>query len=52
MDAAAVKFVRHQKTTLLELQRRAAEKAQQIMEKQVGGAGGKKKQGVSVRAIA
>lgn len=35
VDAAAVKFVRHQKTTLIELQRRAAEKAQQILEKQV-----------------
>lgn len=35
MDAAAVKFVRFQKTTLIELQRRAAEKAQQILEKQV-----------------
>lgn len=34
VDAAAVKFVRHQKTTLIELQRRAAEKAQQILEKQ------------------
>lgn len=37
VDAAAVKFVRHQKTTLIELQRRAAEKAQQILEKQVRG---------------
>lgn len=35
VDAAAVKFVRHQKTTMIELQRRAAEKAQQILEKQV-----------------
>lgn len=43
VDAAAVKFVRHQKTTLLELQRRAAEKAQQIMEKQVGGWGEERK---------
>ncbi len=34
VDAAAVKFVRHQKTSLIELQRRAAEKAQQILEKQ------------------
>lgn len=36
VDAAAAKWVRHQKTTLLELQRRAAEKAQQIFDKQVG----------------
>jgi hypothetical protein len=34
VDAAAVKFVRHQKTTMIELQRRAAEKSQQILEKQ------------------
>lgn len=34
VDAAAAKWVRHQKTTLLELQRRAAEKAQQVFEKQ------------------
>ena len=39
MDAAALKFVRFQKTTLVELQRRAAEKAQQILEKQVRGRG-------------
>ncbi|EFN51450.1 hypothetical protein CHLNCDRAFT_140182 [Chlorella variabilis] len=31
----AIKFVRHQKTTMIELQRRAAEKAQQILEKQM-----------------
>lgn len=35
VDAAAAKWVRHQKTTLIELQRRAAEKAQQIFGKQV-----------------
>ncbi|KAI3432621.1 hypothetical protein D9Q98_004167 [Chlorella vulgaris] len=35
VDAAAVKFVRHQKTTMIELQRRAAEKSQQILEKQM-----------------
>ena len=38
MDAAAIKFVRHQKTTMLELQRRAAEKAQQIIQKQASAA--------------
>ena len=37
VDAAAAKWVRHQKTTLLELQRRAAEKAQQVFEKQASG---------------
>jgi hypothetical protein len=34
VDAATVKFVRHQKTTMIELQRRAAERAQQIFDKQ------------------
>ena len=35
VEAGAAKFVRHQRTTLIELQRRAAEKAQQILEKQL-----------------
>ncbi|PRW61593.1 Transcription initiation factor TFIID subunit 1 isoform C [Chlorella sorokiniana] len=34
VDAGAAKWVRHQKTTLLELQRRASEKAQQVFDKQ------------------
>ena len=39
VDSATLKFVRHQKTTMLELQRRSAERAQQIMEKQARAGG-------------
>ena len=39
VDTATIKFVRHQKTTMLELQRRSAERAQEIMEKQARRAG-------------
>jgi len=50
VDANAAKWVRHQKTTLLELQRRAAEKAQQIFDKQVrAGRGVSRPKGVCSR---